>query len=70
MIIQTGTPHETGPYVCYMHGVKVPTVIRHWRADGSGWLTSNGDPIVGSVAGWIGPLPLNDAKPMPVEFDL
>lgn len=45
MKIEKGTPRETGHYVCYMHGVEVPTVVRFWLAGGTGW---------------IGPLPYNE----------
>ena len=57
MIIETGNPRETGHYVCYMHGVETPTVIRFWLAGGHGWLNNLKEPIAGTVAGWIGPLP-------------
>ena len=71
MIIQTGTPRETGHYVCYMHGVDVPTVVRFWLAGGHGWLNNLREPIAGTVAGWIGPLPYMDPQPLPpLEFDL
>lgn len=66
--IQRGDPTETGHYVCYMHGVESPTVVRFWLRGGQGWLNHLQEPIVGTVAGWIGPLPYNEPKPM--EFDL
>jgi len=66
--IQTGNPTETGHYVCYMHGVEVPTVVRFWLRGNDVWLNNLKEPIAGTVAGWIGPLPYNDAKPL--EFDL
>jgi hypothetical protein len=54
-----------------MHGVDVPTVVRFWLAGGHGWLNNLREPIVGTVAGWIGPLPYMDPQPLPpVEFDL
>ena len=56
MKIETGEPRETGSYVCYMHGVDVPTVVRFWLV-GTGWLNNLKEPVAGSVAGWIGPLP-------------
>lgn len=68
MKIETGRPRETGHYVCYMHGVEVPTVVRFWLAGGSGWLNNLQEPVAGTVAGWIGPLPYNEeSKP---EYDL
>jgi len=30
MEVSVGQPRETGHYVCYMHGVDVPTVVRFW----------------------------------------
>jgi hypothetical protein len=65
--IQRGTPTETGRYVCYMHGVKVPTVIRFWLP-GTGWLSNQKEPVAGTVAGFIGPLPVDDEPAQ--EFDL
>lgn len=70
MIIQTGTPRETGHYVCYMHGVEVPTVVRFWLAGGHGWLNNLKEPVAGTVAGWIGPLPYMSETPSPCEYDL
>lgn len=67
MKIQTGTPSESGRYVCYLPGVELPTVIRLFIV-GHGWCNNLQEPIKGDVAGWIGPLPLNSARPM--EFDL
>jgi hypothetical protein len=69
MKIQIGTPRETGHYVCYMHGVDAPTVVRFWLAGGTGWLSNIKEPVAGTVAGWIGPLPYMDEKPA-MEFDL
>lgn len=66
MIIKSGTPSETGHYVCYMHGVDVPTVVRFWLI-GTGWLNNLKEPVAGTVAGWIGPLPIAGES---VEFDL
>lgn len=69
MIIQTGNPRETGHYVCYMHGVETPTVVRFWLAGGTGWLSNIKEPVAGTVAGWIGPLPYMSEQPA-LEFDL
>ena len=68
MIIQSGDPRETGHYVCYMHGVEVPTVVRFWLAGGYGWMNNLKEPVTGTVAGWIGPLPYNETASR--EFDL
>lgn len=57
MKIETGDPKSTGCYVCYMHGVKIPTVVRIW-VPGTGWLSNLREPVAGTVAGWIGPLPV------------
>lgn len=70
MKIETGTPRETGHYVCYMHGVDVPTVVRFWLAGGTGWLSNIKEPVAGTVAGWIGPLPCMDHQPAGPVFDL
>lgn len=68
MILQFGEPKETGHYVCYMHGVEEPTVVRFWLAGGHGWLNNLKEPVAGTVAAFIGPLPYNE-KPT-LEFDL
>ena len=73
MKIETGTPRAAGRYVCYMHGVDVAGCIRLWT--GEGWANLNGQAVAGTVAGWIGPLPLNTAaakaaRSAPTEFDL
>lgn len=68
-VIQTGDPHETGHYVCWLPGVGFPTVVRFWLAGGHGWLNNLQEPIAGNVAGWLGPLPLIEQKPA-MEFDL
>jgi len=67
--IQSGTPKETGHYVCYMHGVDVPTVVRFWLI-GTGWLNNLKEPVAGTVAGWIGPLPIMNAEPYLPAQDL
>jgi len=75
--IETGEPRESGSYVCYMHGVDVPTVIRFWLV-GTGWLNNLKEPVAGSVAAWVGPLPVIDVmrklppfvKAPTQEFDL
>lgn len=67
MKIETGTPPGAGRYVCYMPGVEVATVIRFWLP-GTGWLNNLREPVAGSVAGWIGPLPIMPKPAM--EFDL
>lgn len=54
--------------MCYMHGVDVPTVVRFWLI-GTGWLNNLKEPVAGTVAGWIGPLPYMNAAPAQ-EFDL
>lgn len=65
MKIETGTPTQTGRYVCYLPGVKVPTVIRLFII-GHGWCNNLQEPIAGDIAGWIGPLPVFE----PVKYDL
>jgi hypothetical protein len=67
--IQTGNPRETGHYVCYMHGCDNPTVVRFWLAGGTGWLSNIKEPVAGTVAGWIGPLPIM-GQPEILEYDL
>lgn len=75
MKIETDDPEFSGRYACYLHGVGVPTVIRFWCV-GRGWLTHLQEPIAGSVAGWVGPLPVwqeNATQPAPpnnLDFDL
>lgn len=71
MIISRGTPQYPGRYVCYMPGVGVATVLRDWK--GGQWFDQLGEPVVGKVAGWIGPLPVfpeNSVTPMKSEYDL
>lgn len=63
MKIETGEPRESGSYVCYMHGVDVPTVVRFWLI-GTGWMNNLKEPVAGTVAGWIGPLPYMNADPV------
>ena len=67
MIVQTGSPEESGRYVCYLPGVKIATVSRFWLV-GRGWLDNLQEPIKGDVAGFIGPLP--NFEPEAVEYDL
>jgi hypothetical protein len=81
MKIETGDPTTSGRYVCYMHGVAVATVVRVWCV-GQGWLNNLQEPVAGTVAGWIGPLPtwqengirpappLNNGYEKPMDFDL
>lgn len=72
MKIETGDPRETGHYVCYMHGVDVPAVVRFWlvgTGQGTGWHSNLKEPVTGTVAGWIGPLPYMDEEPM-MKWDL
>jgi hypothetical protein len=81
-VIETDEPKTSGRYVCFMHGLAVPTAIRFWCV-GTGWMSNinEGQRIAGTVAGWIGPLPtwmengsrpaLNIEEPeVPQEFDL
>lgn len=63
MIIETGTPRETGHYVCYMD--ECPTCVRFWLI-GTGWLSNLKEPVGGDVKGWIGPLPYLQE----MEYDL
>ena len=37
MKIETGTPPETGVYVCYLPGLEVPTVLRTFITE-TGWV--------------------------------
>lgn len=68
MKIEIGNPKSTGRYVCYMHGVAVPTVVRLW-IPGKGWVQPvSEEPIAGTVAGWIGPLPY--LEPKKLDYDL
>lgn len=60
--IETGDPKSSGRYACFMHGIAVATVIRVWCV-GHGWLNNLNEPVAGSVAGWIGPLPCRDIEP-------
>lgn len=67
MKIETGDPKTSGHFVCYMHGLAVPTVVRFWCV-GQGWLSNLKEPVAGTVAGWIGPLPIwqeNGLRPAP-----
>jgi hypothetical protein len=59
--IGTGDPKFSGRYACFMHGVAVVTVIRFWCV-GQGWLNNLQEPVAGTVAGWIGPLPCRDLE--------
>lgn len=71
MKIGTGDPEKIGRYACYMHGVEVATVIRFWLP-GTGWLNNLQEPVAGTVAGWVGPLPSMPKALYPdvQEFDL
>jgi hypothetical protein len=69
--IETEEPKVTGHYVCFLHGLGVPTVIRFWCV-GTGWLSHMGTKTAGTVAGWIGPLPVwpeNGIRPVPLDTD-
>jgi hypothetical protein len=52
-----------------MHGVDVPTVVRFWLRGNDVWLNNLREPIVGTVAGWVGPLPIM-GQTEALEFDL
>lgn len=65
MKIESGTPTQTGQYVCYLPGVVIPTVVRLFIV-GYGWCNHLQEPIAGKVAGWIGPLPFLPEQ----EYDL
>lgn len=70
-MICRGRPAYHGSYACWMHGVARPTVIRIWN--GEGWVDHLGTPIAGTVAGWLGPLPIDTTAAIagrPQEFDL